>query len=142
MDHTDAMKEALEIVKAQAGARPMTEEEITSLLGKVTASIQAVAAQKSVPAEAAAPAMDPSKAVKENSVLCMECGRSFKVITKKHLIHHGLTPEEYREKYGYIKGEPLAAKSLQRERRKRAKGLRLWEKGGRKPAAASEEKKA
>ena len=75
----------------------------------------------------AAPAMDPSKAVKESSVVCLECGKSFKVLTKKHLSAHGLTPEEYRSKYGYKKGAPLAAKSLQRERRKKMKDMRLWE---------------
>ena len=67
------------------------------------------------------------KAVKESSVVCLECGKSFKVLTKKHLAAHNLTPEEYRAKYGYKKGAPLAAKSLQRERRKKMKDMRLWE---------------
>uniref|UniRef100_I2Q043 Putative transcriptional regulator n=1 Tax=Desulfovibrio sp. U5L TaxID=596152 RepID=I2Q043_9BACT len=141
MDHSEAIQAALEIVKAQASTRPMVEEEITSMIANVTAGILAAAEPASVPVKTPTTVMDPSKAVKENSVTCMECGKLFKVISKKHLAHHGLTPEEYREKYGYIKGEPLAAKTLQRERRKRAKDIKLWEKR-RKPAAASEEKKA
>lgn len=130
----DYLKAALEIVKAQASVRTMTDEEITSMLKNVAAGIQAVADAEAAPAEAATPAMDPAKAVKENSVVCLECGKAFKVLTKKHLAAHGLTPEEYRSKYGYKKGAPLAAKALQRERRKKMKDMRLWERR-RKPSA-------
>jgi predicted transcriptional regulator len=112
------LKAALEIVKAQASVRTMTDDEITSMLRNVAAGIQAAAEAEAAPTDAATPAMDPSKAVKESSVVCLECGKSFKVLTKKHLAAHNLTPEEYRTKYGYKKGAPLAAKSLQRERRK------------------------
>lgn len=133
----DYLKEALEIVKAQASVRTMTDEEITSMLKNVAAGIQAAAEADALPAEPAKPAVDPAKAIKESSVLCLECGKSFKVLTKKHLAAHGITPEEYRAKYGYKKGAPLAAKSLQRERRKKMKDMRLWERR-RKPAAAAE----
>jgi predicted transcriptional regulator len=133
----DYLKEALEIVKAQASVRTMTDEEITSMLKNVAAGIQAAAEADALPAEPTTPAVDPAKAIKESSVLCLECGKSFKVLTKKHLAAHGITPEEYRAKYGYKKGAPLAAKSLQRERRKKMKDMRLWERR-RKPAAAAE----
>ncbi|MEA4858718.1 MAG: MucR family transcriptional regulator [Solidesulfovibrio sp.] len=133
----DYLKEALEIVKAQASVRTMTDDEITSMLKNVAAGIQAAAEADALPAETAGPALDPAKAVKESSVTCLECGKSFKVLTKKHLAGHGLTPEEYRAKYGYKKGAPLAAKSLQRERRKKMKEMRLWERR-RKPVAAAE----
>ncbi len=130
----DYLKAALEIVKAQASVRTMTDEEITSMLKSVAAGIQAAAGEEPVPAESSAPVMDPAKAVKESSVICLECGKAFKVLTKKHLAAHGLDPEAYRAKYGYKKGAPLAAKSLQRERRKKMKDMRLWERR-RKPAA-------
>ena len=122
------LKAALEIVKAQASVRTMTDDEITSMLRNVAAGIQAAAEAEAAPTDAPTPAMDPSKAVKESSVVCLECGKSFKVLTKKHLAAHNLTPEEYRAKYGYKKGAPLAAKSLQRERRKKMKEMKLWEK--------------
>ncbi|WP_428565036.1 MAG: MucR family transcriptional regulator [Solidesulfovibrio sp. DCME] len=134
----DYLKEALEIVKAQASVRTMTDDEITSMLKNVAAGIQAAAEAETLPSEPAGPAMDPAKAVKEGSVTCLECGKPFKVLTKKHLASHGLSPDEYRAKYGYKKGAPLAAKSLQRERRKKMKDMRLWERR-RKPAAAAAE---
>ena len=122
----DHLKEALEIVKAQASVRDMTEEEITSMVRKLADGIKTIAED----GEAAAPepAVDPRKAIKEKSIVCLECGKSLKVVTRRHIALHDLTPEEYREKWGYKKGTPLICKSLQRERRKKMKDMKLWEK--------------
>lgn len=122
------LKQALEIVKAQASVRTMTEEELSSMVQKLTTEIQQIAEGKpSIEEEPAQPLMDPAKAIKEKSITCLECGKSFKIITKKHLAFHDLTTAEYREKYGYKKGTPLVCKSLQRERRKKMKDMQLWE---------------
>ncbi|HAS88110.1 MAG TPA: transcriptional regulator [Desulfovibrio sp.] len=125
----DYLKEALEIVKAQASVRTMSEEEMTSMVRKLSAGIQAIA-ENSLPAQEEAPACEPKKSIKEKSIVCCECGKSFKIITKKHLASHGLTPDEYREKYGLKKKTPLVCKSLQRERRKKMKEMQLWTKRG------------
>ena len=124
----DYLKEALEIVKAQASVRNMTEEEITSMVRKLADGIRSIGGGEGLPAETQEPATDPKKAVREKSIVCLECGKTFKVITKKHLASHGLTPVEYKEKWGYPKGTPLVCKALQRERRKKMKSMRLWEK--------------
>ena len=58
-----------------------------------------------------------------------------KVLTKRHLITHGLTPEQYKEKYGYKKGTSLVAKSLARSRRKTMQDMKLWEKRKKAPNA-------
>ncbi len=121
------LKQAIEIVKAQASVRKMNEEEITSMIKALAGSIRGVA-ENATPAVETEPAIDPKSAIRERSVICCECGKSFKVLTKRHLISHGLTPDEYREKYGYKKGTSLVAKSLARDRRKTMQGMKLWEK--------------
>ena len=123
----DYLKQALDIVKAQASVRNMTEEEIISMVKKLSFGIQAIGVGD-VAAQPAGPEVEPRKAVKEKSILCLECGKTFKILTRKHLASHGLAPEEYREKYGYPKGLPLVCKALQRERRKKMKSMKLWEK--------------
>jgi len=123
------LQSALEIVKAQAGSRPMTEDDILSMLKSVASGIASMTSGQPLPeTDGKAPStMDPKKALKEKSVICLECGRSFKVLTKKHLATHGLTPEEYRSKYGYKKGTPLCAKALIRARRTKMQDMKLWE---------------
>ena len=124
----DYLKEALEIVKAQASHRAMTEEEILSIVSGLAAKLRCLAnpcAEKEV---AVGLGLDPKKAFKEKSVSCLECGKAFKIITKKHLATHDLDPKSYLEKHGLKKGTKLIAKELQRNRRKKMTDMKLWEK--------------
>lgn len=127
----DFLREALEIVKAQAKVRTMTEEEISSMVRSLASSLRSIANEQdenvgqNVEEEVK---IDPKKAIKEKSITCLFCNKSFKVLTKRHLAQHGLTPDEYREKYGYNKGTALIAKNLARERRIKMKEMKLWEK--------------
>lgn len=121
------LKEALEIVKAQASVRTMNEEEIITMVRTVAEGIRTMSEFSTDTSESEAAPSDAKKAIKEKSITCMECGKSFKIITKKHLASHGLNPDEYRERYNYKKGVPLVCKALQRERRKKMKSMKLWE---------------
>ena len=130
MERSEAMKEALEIVKAQASVRTMSAEEIMTMVTSVAGSIMALGNDSGTPGcdLTEAPFVDAKKSIRETSVTCLECGKRFKVITRKHLAHHGLTPAEYRAKYGLKKGTALTCKSLARERRKKMGEMKLWEK--------------
>lgn len=121
----DHVKQALEIVKAQAGFRSMTEEEINSMVRSLATTIQQLAGEDP---HSAAAKPDAAAQIAERSVTCLECGKSFKLLTRRHLLSHGLTADEYRDKWGYAKDAALVCKSLQRERRKKMKDMKLWEK--------------
>ncbi|AAS97555.1 MucR family transcriptional regulator [Nitratidesulfovibrio vulgaris] len=123
----DLLKEALGIVKAQASVRTMTEDDMLAMVHRLAEGIRNISAGITPEAEDEQVAIDPRKAIKEKSITCVECGKVFKLISKKHLATHGLTPETYREKCGYKKGTPLVCKGLQRERRKKMKDMKLWE---------------
>jgi len=124
----DYLKQALEIVKAQASVRNMTEEEITSMVRTLAGNLKNLEEVPCEHDECVAPAVPPSKSIKEKSVTCLECGKTFKIITRKHLATHGLDADSYREKWGLKKNSPLVCKELQRERRKKMKEMKLWEK--------------
>lgn len=128
----DFLKQALEIVKAQASVRNMTEEEIISMVEKLAKGIANISEGVDEAEAAQVPAVDPKKAIREKSVICLECGKSFKVLTKRHLASHDLTPVEYKEKWGYTKKTSLVCKSLARERRKKMADMKLWERRGKK----------
>ena len=80
------LKEVLEIVKAQAGLRTMTEDEITGMVRNLSASIRAISGNgDSKQEEEKTETIDPKKAIKEKSITCVICGKSGKLLTKKHL---------------------------------------------------------
>ncbi|WP_243311166.1 MucR family transcriptional regulator [Fundidesulfovibrio agrisoli] len=126
----DYLKEALEIVRAQAKVRIMTAQEIVTMVQNLVVGLKAVVQgfTPSAPVEdASGRPLEAKKAIREKSILCMESGKSMKVITKRHLAKFGLTPDEYRAKWGYPKDMPLVCKELQRARRKKMQDMRLWE---------------
>jgi predicted transcriptional regulator len=121
------MKEAMDIVKAQAKVRNMTEEEITSMVTRLSNQLKAIMEGESGEAgQKQEPAIDPKKSIREKSVICLECGKQFKSLGKRHLSLHGLTPEEYKKKWGYKKNTSLIAKSLARARRKKMQEMQIW----------------
>ena len=123
----DYLKGALDLARAQASVRVMTEDEVAGFVQKLAMSLRGIA-EGGMDAEVAPLSdADAKKSIKEKSVTCLECGRVFKIITRRHLAQHGLTAEEYRAKYGFKKGTPLVCKALQRERRKKMKDMQLWE---------------
>ena len=127
----DYLKHAIELVKAQASVRIMQEDEmeqmIASLAGKLK-KLDCTEEVEEVCAVAEAPVQDAKRSIKEKSIVCLECGKTVKVITKKHLALHGLDAVSYREKWGLKRGTPLTCKELQRARRQKMKDMKLWEK--------------
>jgi predicted transcriptional regulator len=123
----DYLKEALEIVKAQASVRTMTEEEITSMVKTLASGIRIISEDDALAEETQEAAVDPKKSIKEKTVTCLECGKTFKILTKRHLALHDLDAISYREKWGLKKNTPLVCKALQRERRKKMNTMKLWE---------------
>jgi predicted transcriptional regulator len=120
------IKEALEIVKAQASVRSMTEDEIISMARSLSGALSSLGE----PTEANTTTIfhtDPATAIKEKSIICVICGKPFKVLTKKHLDSHGHNPASYRDLCGYKPNTALVCKTLQRERRKKMQAMRLWE---------------
>ncbi|WP_394699815.1 MucR family transcriptional regulator [uncultured Pseudodesulfovibrio sp.] len=79
------------------------------------------------------PHVDPKRAIRNKSIVCLECGRTFKTLSKRHLESHGLTPDEYRAKWGYKKRAPLSCRETAKARSERMKEMKLWTRTGKKP---------
>lgn len=125
------LKKAVDIVKAQAGVRVMTDEQIISMVRGLSLTLKNVSGNDA-PCEPSpleqTPQTDSRKSIKDRSITCLECGKVCKLLSAKHLASHGLTPEEYREKWGFRKGTPLTCKELTRVRRKKMREMELWKK--------------
>ena len=125
------LKQAIELARAQASVGVMSEEDIAKFVATLAAKLRALDDSDTVVSETTANLLSADavkKSIKEKSVTCLECGKSFKILSKRHLSLHGLTSEEYRNKYGIKKGTALVCKALVRERRKKMETMQLWEK--------------
>jgi len=127
----DYLKHAIELVKAQASVRVMSEDEIGEMISSLAVKLKKLDCceeNEETCSLSELPMQDAKRSIKEKSIVCLECGKTFKVITKKHLALHNLNAVSYREKWGLKKGTPLTCKELQRARRQKMKDMKLWEK--------------
>lgn len=132
---------AAEIVQAQASKSAMSSDEIVASLKEIfsaladmkCAELQDMAIGETVAGEAvsargASQPMDPKESIQENKIVCLECYAEMRQLTAKHLAAHGLTPREYKKKWGFAMKQPLSAKALTKARSKAAKKRGLPEK--------------
>ncbi|MDI4659402.1 MucR family transcriptional regulator, partial [Xanthobacter autotrophicus] len=109
-------------------------------LASVHAAVQA-AAEGDTSAVVASPVEKPSAAeirrsVGRDALISFEDGKPYKTL-KRHLTGRGLTPEQYREKWGLPRDYPLVAPDYAERRSLLAKAIGLG-----RPNAAGDEAKA
>lgn len=126
---------AAEIVQNQVSTNPMSSEEIVSSLKSVFGALQAIqkseveggpieagkAGEEGFGAEKLGEKADPKSSILEDRIICLECGAEMRQLTAKHLGAHGLSPRDYKQKYGFPMKQPLSAKALTKARSKAAK---------------------
>ncbi|MGA2403061.1 MAG: MucR family transcriptional regulator [Syntrophobacteraceae bacterium] len=101
--------------------------EITSEIVQAQVSLTPMTPIQGGPQEEK-PALTPENSIQNDKVICLECGAEFKQLTQKHLSSHGMSPKEYKKKYGFTMSTSLSAKSLTKARIKAAKKKGLPEK--------------
>jgi len=86
------------------------------------ADLRAAPAAKKVPPK---PAVSVRASVKPEHVVCLECGKKMSML-KRHLrVGHGLSPVEYRQRWGLAWDHPLVAPSYAKRRSLLAKQIGL-----------------
>lgn len=70
------------------------------------------------------PAINPKKSVKPGHIVSLIDGKPYKML-KRHLATNGLTPEEYRARYGLSADYPMVARDYAEKRRTLAKSIGL-----------------
>jgi len=121
-----------EIISAQARYKVMTLEEIADSLRavfQVLREIQRVGngldSSESAGSDDSLSYLrqNPLRSIQRNQVICLESGKPYKLLSNRHLALYGMTPREYKKKWGIPMTMPLSSRSLTNRRRKLAKEL-------------------
>jgi predicted transcriptional regulator len=128
---------AADIVAAYVGNNKLSIGELPELISSVHKALQNAGAPQPEPAPV--PAVPVKKSVTPEYLISLEDGRRYKSL-KRHLATRGMTPDEYRTKWGLPKDYPMVAASYSAQRSSLAKTLGLGRKAA--PAAAAPESKA
>lgn len=71
------------------------------------------------------PAVSIRRSVTPNYVVCLDCGRRAKMLRRHLQDRHGLTPNEYRARWGLPPAHPLTAPAYSEQRSELAKKIGL-----------------
>lgn len=120
------------IVSAYVENNQVPAAGLPELIASVNSAIVSLGQAVEAPVEVPQPAVNPKRSIHPDYLICLEDGKKFKSL-KRHLsVHFGLTPEEYRAKWGLPLDYPMVAPNYAAARSELARSLGL----GRKAAAA------
>ncbi len=131
-DNNDLRALTTKIVAAFVGHNQVPVEAMPEIIRGVYSSLQRLGAPAPAPEilpEPAKPAVPVRKSVHPDYLICLEDGKQLKML-KRHLMStYGMTPAEYRAKWGLPSDYPMVAPNYAAARSKMAKEIGL----GRRP---------
>ncbi|WP_413204676.1 MucR family transcriptional regulator [Rhodospirillum sp. A1_3_36] len=113
------------IVAAHVANNSVPLSDLPDLIASVYKSLTELGAAPTVVEEKPQPAVPIKKSVTQDFIICLEDGKKLKML-KRHLkTAYGMTPEEYREKWGLPSDYPMVAPSYADHRSSLAKKIGL-----------------
>ncbi|MDE1992607.1 MAG: MucR family transcriptional regulator [Rhizobiaceae bacterium] len=124
------------IVSAYVSNNSVAAGELSRLISDVHDALSSLdGTGASVERSKPVPAVDLKRSVTSDYIICLEDGKRFKTL-KRHLrVHYGMTPEEYREKWGLASNYPMVAQSYASRRSELAKISGLGANGNKRESA-------
>ena len=130
MDATGASNNLVElaadIVSAYVANNSVRPGDLPELINAVHSALKTTGNQASqAEAQPLTPAVSIKKSIGQDYIICLDDGKKFKSL-KRHLrTKYGMTPEQYREKWGLPKDYPMVAPAYARARSELAKSMGL-----------------
>ncbi len=124
--HTDVLQMTTQVVAAYVGHNNVGEAQIADVIKSVYASLAGLNGHTELLAKAKQkPAVAIKKSITADYLICLEDGKKLKML-KRHLrTAYGLSPEDYRAKWGLGADYPMVAPNYAKQRSAFAKKIGL-----------------
>lgn len=118
-----------EIVSSYVSNNNIGTAEISGMIEQVYKTLATVNADNVMMADRPQPAVPIKKSVTPDYIICLEDGKKLKML-KRHLkTAYGMTPEDYRERWGLPADYPMVAPNYAKQRSRLAKDIGLGTRG-------------
>ena len=124
IEETTLVTLTAEIVSAYVTKNRLPAAGLPDLIASVSNSVRKLGEPAAPPEAEQVPAVNPKKSVHADHIVCLEDGKKFKSM-KRHLGSHGLTPQQYRAKWGLPADYPMTAPNYSATRSAMAKDIGL-----------------
>jgi predicted transcriptional regulator len=125
-DSSDLLIElTAEIVAAYVSNNSVAANDLPGVIAQVHAALGGTVAPAEAVLEKQKPAVSVRRSIQSDHLVCLEDGQKFKSLKRHLMTHHGLTPEQYREKWELPADYPMVAPSYAEARSRLAKEMGL-----------------
>ena len=130
IDRSELLALTAEIVAAHVGNNAVAGADVGGLIQSVFDTLRGLASDEPAVSVELTPAVPIRRSVTDDHIVCLEDGKKLKMLKRHLMTDHGLTPEQYRARWGLKPDYPMVAPTYSAQRQVLAKQIGL----GRKPA--------
>lgn len=125
-----------DIVSAYVQKNAVPVSGLPDLIASVNSALSNIGQRTPAEPPAPKPAVNPKRSVFPDYIISLEDGQKYKSLKRHLATRHGMTPDEYRAKWGLPKDYPMVAPNYSATRSALAKSLGLGRKAvlAKKPA--------
>lgn len=137
MTETSNLEETLitltaDIVAAHVSNNSVAVSDLPVLINNVHTALAGLGTPAPAPVVKLEPAVSIRASIKPDYIVCLEDGKKLKMLKRHLMTHYGMTPDDYRAKWGLAADYPMVAPNYAEQRRTLAVKIGL----GRKPRKA------
>ena len=125
-----------DIVAAHVSNNSVAVSDVSTLIGNVHAALAGLSGTAAAPEIVLEPAVPVRNSVKRDYIVCLDDGKKLKMLKRHLMTHYGMTPDDYRAKWGLPADYPMVAPAYAEQRRELAKAIGL----GRAPGSGRKKK--
>jgi predicted transcriptional regulator len=125
-----------DIVAAHVSNNSVAVSDVPILIGNVHAALAGLSNEAVAPEVVLEPAVPIRASIKRDYIVCLEDGKKLKMLKRHLMTHYGMTPDDYRAKWGLAADYPMVAPAYAEQRRVLAKAIGL----GRAPGSGRKKK--
>ncbi len=119
-----------DIVAAHVSNNSVAVSDIPLLIQNVHGALVGLSGGAVVPEEKRDPAVSIRASIKPDYIICLDDGKKLKMLKRHIMTHYGLTPDQYRARWGLPADYPMVAPNYAETRRMLAKKIGLGRKPG------------
>jgi predicted transcriptional regulator len=131
--HTELLDLTADIVASHFANNTVAPAEVPGVIESVYATLARLGTPVVVPVPKQEPAVSIRSSIKPDHIVCLEDGKKLKMLKRHLMTRYGMTPDDYRTKWGLPGDYPMVAPNYAEQRRTLAKSIGLGTKRTSKP---------
>lgn len=123
--HNELLALTADIVSSHFANNTVAPGDVPGVIESVYSTLAKLGSPVEVPVVRQEPAVSVRSSIKPDFIICLEDGKKLKMLKRHLMTRYGMTPDQYRAKWGLPADYPMVAPNYAEQRRTLAKSIGL-----------------